>query len=172
VTVILAFDPGSNESGWCLVDTRGGAGSPITATYLDSGNLPSKPADVAHLLRVEKPDLVAVEDLRGFAYGSKGPGVVAALISSANRAGGIEWLSWALGIAIVEMTASHWRQIVLGNGSATDERIKTVIPRLIHGWPARSNVHTRDAGGLALGVAWKLNGKAPNALDEVRPIAQ
>lgn len=164
--IITAFDPGTNESGWCTLDTRGGRGTPITTTFLDAGNIPSKPAEVARLLRGEKPDVVAVEDLRGFAYGSKGPGVVAALLASSNRAGGIEWLAWALGLALVEMTATQWRQLVLGNGSAKDDRIAQVVPKLIHGWPARSNAHMRDAGGLGLGVAWKLDGLAPAPLDE------
>lgn len=165
MTVILALDPGSSSSGWCAIDTRGGAGTPITATYLDSGTVPSSPGELALLVRAQAPDVVAVENLAGFAYGTKGPGVVAALLTSARAAGLIVAIAWAEGRSVVEMTAREWRKLVLGNGSATDQRIAQVIPTLMHGWPARSNVHTRDAGGLAIGVAWTLNGKTPKGAD-------
>lgn len=179
--IILAFDPGSNETGFAVVDTRGGGGTPITVTYLDSGNIASKPAEFSRLIRSEKPDIVAVENLAGFAYATKGPGIVAALISSAHAAGLVCAIAWAEGVELVEMTATQWRKIVLGNGSATDERIADVVPKLIHGWPKRSNKHTRDAAGLAVGVSWVRNGKAPTRafgdftktpFDEVKGIAQ
>lgn len=170
--IITAFDPGTNESGWCTIDTRGGAGTPITATYLDAGNVPSTPGELALVVQTQRPDVVAVENLAGFAYGTKGPGVVAALISSAHAAGLIVAVAWAAGVPVVQLTARDWRTLVLGNGSATDQRIAQVIPALVHGWPTRSNVHTRDAGGLALGTAWKLNGKAPRALDGTQRITQ
>lgn len=161
MTMILGFDPGSSDTGWCKVDSRGGAGQPVTVTYYDSGTVPSSFEAVGGLLR-SRPDVVAIEKIKGFAFGAgKGPGVVAALIATSWVAGMIATLAWSEAIPFVEMTALEWRRLVLGRPSASDQEIATVVPRLVHGWPARSNVHTRDAGGLALGVAWHLNGRKP-----------
>lgn len=163
--IILAFDPGSTSTGWCAIDTRGGEGLPITSTFLDKGEIPSTEGEISLLIRAQLPDVVAIEKLEGFAFGAgKGPGVVAALVASSRIAGLIRGVAWAEGPATVEMTAREWRKLVLGQPSATDERIAKVIPTLVHGWPSRSNQHTRDAGGLALGVAWVLNGKGPKGV--------
>jgi Holliday junction resolvasome RuvABC endonuclease subunit len=172
--IVLSFDPGTNETGWCSLDVRGGSGGlPITATYRDAGKVQSTPGELGLLMRVQAPDVIGIERLEGFAFGAgKGPGVVAALVSSSRISGMITALAYAQRISTVEMTAREWRQLVLGNPSATDHRIADVVPRLIHGWPPRSNVHTRDAGGLGLGIAWHLGGRAPAKLDGGREIAQ
>lgn len=158
---ILGFDPGSADTGWCELDVRGGAGTPITPTYFDSGTVPSSFEGVGALLRA-RPDVVAIEKISGYAFGAgKGPGVVAALIATSWVAGMIAALAHAEGLAIVELSALEWRRVVLGKPSASDQLIADVLPRLVHAWPKRSNVHTRDAGGCALGVAWRLNGRMP-----------
>lgn len=160
MTVILGLDPGSSSTGWALVDTRGGAGRPIITTYLDAGAVASTAEMVAGLLSMYSPDAVAVEKLEGIAYASKGPGIVAGLVSSAHAAGVIVGVASALGHHVEQLTARDWRRLVLGQPAATDQQIARVIPTLVRGWPKRSNVHERDAGGVALAIAWRRNGQA------------
>lgn len=159
--MVLGFDPGSSHTGWCAIDVRGGGTLPVEATYFDAGTVPSACGDVALLLR-RYPEVVAVEKLAGYAFGAgKGPGVVAGLVASSWVAGLISALAWSEGLATEEMTAMEWRKRVLGKPSASDQQIAVAIPAAIHGWPKRSNVHVRDAAGVALAVAMKLNGRKP-----------
>ncbi|MGE0792468.1 MAG: crossover junction endodeoxyribonuclease RuvC [Sandaracinaceae bacterium] len=167
--IIVAFDPGAPTTGWCAVDARGGKGRPVTTTFWAGGVVESQPQAIHELLAtrqrvdVERIDVVAVERLEGFAFPSKGPGIVSGLIAGSRAAGVTAAIAWSLGIRVVEMTANTWRRLVLGRPAATDALIANVIPRLVHGWPKRSNVHVRDAGGLALGVAWHLGGHVERA---------
>lgn len=171
--IITGFDPGSNKTGWCSLDVRGGGTVPVEATFFEAGIVASEPYELAELLRALKPEVVAIEKLEGFAFGGgKGPGVVSALVASSRVAGMLSGLAYAAQIEAVEMTALVWRKLVIGNASAKDVQIADVVPARVHGWPKRSNAHTRDAGGVALATALRLNGRRPYQLDEGQKIAQ
>ncbi len=153
--ILVGLDPGSAKSGWCRVSvappTLTGARQ---VTFLDAGTVESAPDHILALLT--RVDAVAVEKVEGYAFGGtgKGGGVVAALIESSGVGRGISWLAHSKAIPCVEMSALEWRKTVLGQPSATDATIKRVIPSLIRGFPKTSNVHVRDAAGVALGTVW------------------
>lgn len=149
---ILALDPGSTSSGWCLVEAS--RSRAINVRALAMGEVESTPNALRELLVERLPDVVAVEVLRGIAYPSKGAGIVGNLVSSSFAAGVIVGLARAFELAVVEMPAVQWRRAVLGKANASDREIAWTIPRLVDEWPKRSNAHERDAGGLAVGVAW------------------
>lgn len=154
MTRILAFDPGSTRSGWCLVVSNDAR--PVVVDFVAAGEVDSTSPEVCALLGELQPGVVAVEVLRGIAYPAKGAGIVGNLASASFAAGLIAGLATPVcDEAVVEMTAREWRGSVLGKPNASDQAIAVVVPRLVRGWPKRSNVHERDAGGLALAVAWR-----------------
>lgn len=106
-----------------------------------------------------RADVIAIEKLEGFAYGTKGGGVVSGLVASSAIAGGIAWLAHELGIRCVEISASRWRGMIVGRPNATDAMVKVAIMRLIPSFPSRSNCHERDAAGCGLAAAWSLGGE-------------
>ena len=156
--IVLGVDPGSSASGWARVDVRGGNGLPVTVTYVSSGNALSKPSSLSPLM--DGADVVGCEKLEGVTYPAKGPGIVSALIASSYVAGLVSGIAAARGIRCIDMPAVQWRRIVIGKPNANDALVKDVVHRLVIGLPKRTNVHVRDALGVALGVAWALGGAA------------
>ena len=63
---------------------------------------------------------------------------------------------WIFGAgAVVTRSEAEWRNTVIGahdvgRGLTEDQQLGILIPRLIDGWPPKSNPHERDAAGLAL----------------------
>lgn len=167
MSVIVGLDPGTNSTGYCIIDTRGSSPQPITCTFLDSGNVASTGDSFTDLfierLSLLRTDLsnvtVAIEVLAGIAYAPKGGGIVASLIASSRIAGLIAGLVYGRA-RIFEMTAREWRGHVLRKPQASDQEIARVIPGLVHGWPKRSSVHVRDAAGVAIACAWVGGGRA------------
>ncbi len=175
MSTILAFDPGGTSCGFAWLETRGGSQSfsrpePINVSYVDCGNIPSTHAAIGEFLRRNPVDLVAIEKVEGHAFNKKrknretgeeeiAPMPVKHLLAAAGIATAISWLCTDRGIRTVEMTAGEWRKMVCGNRSAKDTMIKLAVERYVHGWPARSNMHNRDAGGLGLAAAWHVNGR-------------
>ncbi len=139
---ILAFDPGSEASGWALV-YAGAANEP--ARLVRAGIVKSQLGPVRELLEdAGELDLVAVEWVEGFAFGGgKGGGVVAALVASAAVAS-------LLGHRVVRLPALAWRQQVTGNPSASNALVKATLPLFFANMPKKSNDHVRDAMGCAL----------------------
>lgn len=157
MTTILGFDPGSHQSGYALIDVRGGIGMPITATFIGGGVVVSTETPVRELLASMNPNVVAVEWVQGISYGAKGGGVVPHLIASAAVAGGIEWVALGRGIRTVRLPARDWRRTLFALPHASDKDIAHRLPGLFAaGWPKKSNVHQRDAAGCALACAWSL----------------
>lgn len=162
--IILAFDPGTNSTGWAVVDVRGGRSLslPITTTFFDAGNIPSEPDAIEAVIGTTSGAIIAIEKLEGGAFVNPSRGaqaLVSNLLASSNVAGMIRGLAYAHRRTIVEMSAKAWRKLVCGNGSATDPMIKSAVMRLVHGLPTRTNVHIRDAVGLGLGAGWHLGGE-------------
>lgn len=152
--IVLGVDPGSREFGWALLDVRGGAGLPLRATFLATGNAASDYLTALQLLAggalPARPEVVAIEKISGWAFAPKGAGVVAALIASSSVAGGIAWVARSRGLRVEERTANEVRRLLLGKAGSGDAQVKEAIPGLIYGWPKRSNNHQRDAAMVAL----------------------
>lgn len=167
MTIIVGLDPGTNNTGYCIIDTRTSPPNQVACTYLDGGNVASTSssftdffADRLRLLRTDLGNVtVAIEVLAGIAYAPKGGGIVASLIASSRIAGLIAGLVYGRA-RIFEMTAREWRGHVLRKPQASDQEIARVIPGLVHGWPKRSSVHVRDAAGVAIACAWMGGGRS------------
>ncbi len=157
--IILGFDAGTNETGWCKIETRGGGSVPVNATYLDKGVVDSTFEAVERLL-VGPFDVIAVESIEGdaFAGGSGYVRPIKHLLASATVAGGIAWAARALRLRVEEISAYHWRHAITGKGGVDNARVKDVVSRLVWGWPKTSNTHHRDAAGAALAIGWRLSG--------------
>lgn len=160
MSIVVGLDPGTNSTGYCIIDTRGSAPQPIACTFLAGGSVESNGSALTGLfmsLRGLGTDIgdatVAIEILAGIAYAPKGGGIVASLIASSRIAGLIAGLVYGRA-RIFEMTAREWRGHVLRKPQASDQEIARVIPGLVHGWPKRSSVHVRDAAGVAIACAW------------------
>lgn len=158
--IVVGLDPGTNSTGYCIIDTRGASPQPIACTYLDGGSVASTGASFTALFaeRLDSDVTVAIEVLAGIAYAPKGGGIVASLIASSRIAGLIAGLVYGRA-RIFEMTAREWRGHVLRKPQASDKEIARVIPGLVHGWPKRSSVHVRDAAGVAIACAWVGGGR-------------
>jgi Holliday junction resolvasome RuvABC endonuclease subunit len=158
--IVLGFDPGTKLTGWALIETRGASPAPIATTFLAGGHDASNGQTIGALLASRSPDVVAIEKIAGFAFAPKGPGVVSALIASASVAGMIAEVSRTCVRRVVEMTARESRKLICNRANASDALVKTVVMRLVHGMPLRSNSHVRDAVVVAMGAAWHLGGRA------------
>jgi len=152
----LGFDPGSESSGWAFLRAHG---QREPALYVGGGTIASKRYDIAKLIVGLRPDLVAIEWIEGMAFAGKTPGVVPALLASAAVAGGIEWCAIGTGHNVIRMPARLWRHQVIGRPSASDAMIKETLPHLLTGLPKRTNVHVRDACGVALAAARQVQAK-------------
>jgi Holliday junction resolvasome RuvABC endonuclease subunit len=158
--ILAAFDPGSTRTGWSRLYVHGGAGTgaPITCAFLDGGHVVNDLGVIGAC--IGNAELVAIERVRGVAYGPKGAGIVPHLIEASYACGGIAWLARSLGRRVLELTARDWRGVVLNKPHASDAEVKEAIARLVRGLPKRTNAHVRDAVGVGLGAAWLRNGRA------------
>ena len=154
--IVVGTDPGTSSTGWARVTVEGGGRLPVVVTYVDAGNVESKPSTLAPLLR--GADIVGVECLEGIAYPQRNAGIVTHLIASAEVAGIILGIACARGMRTMRMPAKTWRGLVCRKPNASDAVVKNVVLRIVRGLPKTTNVHQRDALGVALGVAWSLGG--------------
>lgn len=152
--IVLGVDPGPREHGWALVRVV----DPQRALFVGCGKHEGNAEGVLSLLGVHLADVVAIESPTTFMPTGPGgkfiPTVATALFGTTRQVGRLAAVAELDGWAVVEMTASDWRREVCGKGSSTDAQIAADITRLVAGWPRRSNVHVRDAAGVALAAGW------------------
>jgi Holliday junction resolvasome RuvABC endonuclease subunit len=117
--------------------------------------LPSRRGAARALFAEHQPAVVAVEVPDGFVHAKyRGP----TLLATARVAGGLAWLAEGETLRVIELPAAAWRQTLVGRPHAKDAVIKLAVERLVTGLPARTNVHVRDALGLAIVASWILRG--------------
>ena len=156
--VIVGFDPGSTRSGYGVIDVGGTEAQPVM-TFLAMGDVESTGSAIdAFFARCDPFNtaagkIVGVEKTEGVVYGLKGAGIVPNLISCARADATICENARHRGVQVVELTAKRWRQCVCGKNNANDGEVKVCVSRLIRGLPTRSNVHERDALGVAIAIA-------------------
>jgi Holliday junction resolvasome RuvABC endonuclease subunit len=149
--LIMGFDPGVTQHGWAVLrDTPSG---PV---YVDSGHEQGEAdAVMKRLLAGYRLRCVAIETpTMAFL-----PQAIKPVMAMCRQAG--------LALAMVrhhrplphihEASANVWRRNQLGNGSAKNAAIKTLVTSTVQGWPTRSNDHERDAAGVALDALAKLH---------------
>lgn len=155
----ISIDPGSTEISWALLEDIAGA-QIGRARLIGCGTRPATIAGLRDIVTGACPriDVLAVERPKGYIHEhARG----AALLDTANVAGGIAWVAPLLGIArVVEMSKAEWTPKLVGiprvrgkfAGQAGDVAVNAALPRWVEGLPKRSNQDVRDAIGLGVVV--------------------
>lgn len=137
--LILGVDPGPTRSGWALVDTatpRKG-----TVQFLFAGH-----AELSSGIGLVRSDVIAIERPRWFARDINPAHVVDTAYVAGYLAGRHP--------GAVELAAQDWKRKLGLRPNANDAAVRSVVERFVVGLPKRTNVHVRDALGIALAVAW------------------
>lgn len=149
----LGWDPGSRYVGWALLDVplRG------PALHLRSGMLDLRETDLFgtdsplrsmaedRVVHVAVEQVLKVVDREGFSLS------MASELAKTERVGGlILGAARILGLQWSEPEAPAWRKALCGDRQASDALIKTIVGARVHGIPASTNSHQRDAMGVAI----------------------
>jgi len=128
---ILGIDPGSVATGYGVVERHGPETAHLAHGTLRpprGGELPARLAflhrEVARLVALHRPDLVAVE--RVFA----GKSVRSALVLGQARGAVLAALA-AAGVPIRELTPQHVKLAVTGEGAAQKSQVQAMVRRLL-----------------------------------------
>lgn len=155
---ILGIDPGVHV-GWCVVDVfREDFQAPSWVAHgvlhLDAGCELEVATKLSALAIVHGASILAVED---YARRFVSPKAAQQMIQAAQSCGMIRglltaWVESAPKRHVVAYPAHVWRKAIVGNGQAKDDRIEWALRELHHVAliPKRTNVHVRDACGLAI----------------------
>jgi hypothetical protein len=140
---VLSFDPGPNQTAWALLE-----GDQRQQTVLDSDMIQSTPLEVASLLVLEKPTLIAVELTAGF---TPKPQAVVSLMKTATVAGMICGVAYPLPVFTMVANAGgnedSWRLRLTRNPRAKDTDVRNAL--MVMGLRIKgTTVHERDAIGL------------------------
>jgi len=145
--MVLGIDPGPTRSGWALLDFT----IPSSPVYFAAG-LTESPLglfreldDAGHGDRLR---LVAVEQSRG----RVDPLRVAAVLLTVWTGGRFIGIAESRSLEAVALGVTEWRNALIGTprrGDDIDENVAAFLRRFVRHWPARSNVHVRDAAGVA-----------------------
>lgn len=149
-STVLAFDPGPTSTGFAVVATVA-VGNVRRHTYVDGGQCSSTPEGFAAVLEAFPGVRVAIEQVAGYAYEQARS---AQLIATARVGGLLEGLARSDGRAVQTIAAGQWRKSLCGRSSADDATIKRAVGVFVVGLPKRTNVHVRDALGLAVVASW------------------
>lgn len=136
---IIGFDPGPTETGVAVIRSVRGR-----AQFLAAMNVQSTAREFIDLEKQYCPDVVAIESVVGYAYEQQRS---AGLIATSRIAGLLNGLFGHL--HITEMPAKSWRKVICGRGNADDDDVKNCLPIWVSDMPVRTNVHMRDALGVA-----------------------
>lgn len=149
--MVIGFDPGVRAHGWSLIDVTIPT-APIwfahghTARfesvfdYLEASGL----AQYVRLVAVERAPAVAFAEANVHA------------MATAWAGGMIFGFARARGYAVHSMTPNEWRHALVGSykrGENIDAKVKAALLTFVRHYPRRSNVHQRDAGGVAVVAA-------------------
>ena len=144
---LVAFDPGPTTCGYCIVRLDA-----ARATFI-TGGLATTRERLAELSR--EVDAMAIEVVRGPIFTpQRGP----AIIATSRTAGFLECLARDRRMHLVERTAREVRLSLCGRGNASDGQVADAVRGNVFGFPAKSNVHIRDAAALAVVAAWEIAG--------------
>lgn len=159
----LSFDPGERCA--FVVGDQACAGQKatlISCGILDRASDDARIAEAHGLLVKYEPDIVFVETV-GFVVARVGfsPDMAGHLVAATELAGRLRQLALDHGFVAEKIRAEEWRKQIVGTATPTNAQITPVIRLRFHNWPAQSNNHERDAGGLFLyGIERALRTKA------------
>jgi Holliday junction resolvasome RuvABC endonuclease subunit len=145
--MVLGIDPGPTASGWALLDFTI-ASSPV---WFEGGN-------TEHVLALfklleqrglaERIGLVAVEQ----AVALWKPEANVQAMRTAWAGGRVAGMAEALGFNVAALGVDRWRQAFVGHsekGENVDHKVAAALRMFVRHFPVRSNVHMRDAAGVA-----------------------
>lgn len=165
--MVLGIDPGSRRNGWALLDFSIRT-APIWfdgGTFADAGEFFGELLGLGHVVA-----LVVVE--RAVALHNPAANVQA---MGTAWAGGVAYgVALGLGLNVRAIGVTQWRRAFVGRferGAKVDMQIDAVLRRTVRGLPPRTNVHMRDAAGVAcVGArAYRPVGLPPHRRLLVRP---
>jgi crossover junction endodeoxyribonuclease RuvC len=151
---VLGIDPGLTRCGWGVVDGRPGArptavgvGVLRTMAELDL-ELRLLELHTAALLRVHRPDVVAIE--RVFTQNNKGTAT-----GTAQAAGVAALAAAQADLPVAWHTPSEVKAAISGNGRADKEQVTMMVTRVLGLTEAPKPADAADALALAVCHAWR-----------------
>lgn len=185
-TRVIGIDPSNIGAAWAVLDCGGESG---VRNYVDKGE--GTLEDVCMRIGMEKPEhvdvVVGIErppaQLNVHVYPNRvaalGPikardealwaarAKAGSLIDTAYMAGSIGQFAKSIMCRVVELRPDTWRTALNTSsrkkGTDQDDLVREAIATLVRGWPARSNVDTRDACGVALAAYWHVRSERRGA---------
>jgi hypothetical protein len=162
----LGIDPGARAGGYAILRFREPAraftSSPelVCAGKFNCAESREHIGSVLSLAGLVETVLVAVEWPKLAMWGGKGVTAqeVYARAKNVERlqgvVRGIEEAAHNMGVPLVLVEPDEWKR-ALGTkrrrkGERDDLLLVAMLPRIVAGWPARSNTHVRDAAGIAI----------------------
>jgi Holliday junction resolvasome RuvABC endonuclease subunit len=154
----LAWDPGPTKSAYALVEVAG-RGEMARHRYHSCGMVESTASAMLEIVegyaKQKMVDVVAIEHAV-HTHPSKTAsraalmGRAKQLMATTRIEGIIETLCVAKGLPVRPLPATVWRRELTGRAQATDARVKEHVSMVVSRLPKRTNVHVRDAIGLAV----------------------
>ena len=152
---ILAIDPGTKSCGYAVVEMLENG----SYQYIKGGNVDSLVSVLSLLMDAfSNVDRVAIERV-GLVFRVNARHHLAQTAEVAGIAYALAWVRFKDSNSIVMMTSREWRKTLLGTGklgskaSMQDAAIKEAVQARVSGLPGRTNVHIRDAVGLAIAAS-------------------
>ncbi|MDM3870078.1 crossover junction endodeoxyribonuclease RuvC [Porticoccus sp. W117] len=131
MTRILGIDPGSQRTGFGVIDVAGSRESYVTSGIIKlppQASLPEKLkiiyAGVSEIIAETSPDLMAVEEV----FFAKDP---RAALKLGQARGSAIVAGMNADIPVGEYSARTVKQAVVGNGAATKEQVQEMVVRLL-----------------------------------------
>jgi len=153
--MVLGIDPGARASGWALLDFS----ILMAPVWIGAGTTDdvAELFELRHFVRmaIEHFDarrnlLVVVEEARGRVYAERGGG--AHLIASSWAGGDAHGFARGRGYPTIKLGVNEWRTAFVGHskrGDNVDHKVEASLRAFVRGMPTRTNVHMRDAAGVA-----------------------
>lgn len=143
--MVLGIDPGQRVNGWALLDFSIST-SPV---WFDGGTFGDVEHFFAELIGLGHTlSLVAVEQ----AVAMHNPLANVQAMGTAWAGGVAFGMAKGLGFHVKRFGVNQWRQAFVGHskkGDNVDAKIKAALFAFVRGMPPRTNVHMRDAAGVA-----------------------
>ncbi len=142
---VLGVDPGPTHTGFALLDFSipsspvwfmGGTCDDVETVFdtLEGGNA--------------RPDLMCIERPRAL----HDPMANVQVMATAWAGGIVVGLARGRGFTVQEVGQNEWRQALVGHskrGDNVDHKVEAALRLLVRQMPKRTNVHARDAAGVA-----------------------
>jgi Holliday junction resolvasome RuvABC endonuclease subunit len=145
--MVLGIDPGPTRNGWALLDFT----VRMSPVWFEAGVVD----DVGELLLdlvehgyYDRIKVVAVEQARALWK----PEANVQAIGTAWAGGRALGFAEGLGLEVVALGVNEWRQAFVGHsqrGDNIDAKVENALRALVRHVPKRTNVHVRDAAGVA-----------------------